>query len=152
MDRALRRATRASFALVAACCALTVVSAASATAQDFRGAITGRVIDSSGARLPGATITATNVATNVGSTTVANNDGSYTIPYLTAGNYTVVAELSGFKTLVRENLQVHVGDRLTLDLTLDVGQLEETVTVTAQSPLLGQHRPADLRHQRVLFP
>ncbi|HEV8347583.1 MAG TPA: carboxypeptidase-like regulatory domain-containing protein, partial [Vicinamibacterales bacterium] len=104
--------------------------------QDFRGAITGRIVDTSGGRLPGATITATNVATNVGFTTTANNDGSYTIPYLNPGTYTVEAELIGFKKLVREKIDVRIGDRLVLDLTLEVGQLEETVTVTAQSPLL----------------
>ena len=110
--------------------------ASRAAAQDFRGAITGRIVDTSGGRLPGATITATNVATNVGFTTTANNDGSYTIPYLNPGTYTVEAELSGFKKLVREKIEVRIGDRLVLDLTLEVGQLEETVTVTAQSPLL----------------
>ena len=89
------------------------------SAQDFRGAITGRVSDTSGGRLPGATITATNVATNVGSTTTANNDGSYTIPYLNPGVYRVDAELSGFKKLARENVDVRIGDRLVLDLTLE---------------------------------
>src|SRR3989449_2399755 len=104
--------------------------------QDFRGAITGRISDKSGAVLPGVTITATNVATNVGSTTTTNTDGVYSILYLTPGQYTVVAELSGFKKLQRQGIDVRVGDRLTLDLILEIGALEETVMVTAQSPLL----------------
>jgi hypothetical protein len=105
-------------------------------AQDFRGAITGRVLDSSRAALPGTTVTASNVATNVDSTTTTNAEGSYTIPYLTPGIYRVSAELAGFKKLSRENIEVRVGDRLTLDLSLDVGQMQETVSVTAESPLL----------------
>ena len=82
------------------------------------------------------TVTATNVATNVSSTTATTGEGLFTIPYLTPGTYTVAAELSGFKKSVREGLEVRIGDRLVVDLSMEVGQLEETVLVTAQSPLL----------------
>jgi len=116
--------------------AFLIAGVSGAAAQDFRGAITGRVNDRSGAVLPGVTVTATNVATSVGSTTTTNSEGLFTIPYLTPGNYTVVAELSGFKKAVRQGLEVRVGDRLVVDMTLEVGQVEETVLVTAQSPLL----------------
>ena len=92
MKSPIRHVERACLAL-----ALSVLAAASATAQDPRGAITGHINDTSGGRLPGVTVTATNVATNVGSTTVTNNEGAYTIPYLTAGLYAVRVELSGFK-------------------------------------------------------
>ena len=74
---------------------IVVLAPGAAVAQDFRGAITGRIADKSGAVLPGVTVTATNVATNVGSTTTTNSDGVYSILYLTPGQYTVVAELSG---------------------------------------------------------
>ena len=110
--------------------------AAPAAAQDFRGSITGRINDQSGGALPGVTVTATNVATNVPSPTTTNEEGQYTILYLQPGMYRVAAELSGFKKLVRENIEVRVGDRLTLDLSLEVGQMEETVSVTAESPIL----------------
>ena len=118
--------------------ALTIALAVAATAagQEFRGAITGRVNDKSGGVLPGVTVTATNVATNVSSTTATTGEGLFTIPYLTPGTYTVAAELSGFKKTVREGLEVRIGDRLVVDLIMEVGQLEETVLVTAQSPLL----------------
>src|SRR5437867_3004282 len=116
--------------------ALVLATASGSAAQEFRGAITGRVNDKSGGVLPGVTVTATNVATNVSSTTVTTGEGLFTIPYLTPGTYTVAAELSGFKKSVREGLEVRIGDRLVVDLSLEVGQLEETVLVTAQSPLL----------------
>jgi len=116
--------------------AIALAIAATAAAQEFRGAITGRVNDKSGGVLPGVTVTATNVATNVSSTTVTTGEGLFTIPYLTPGAYTVAAELSGFKKSVREGLEVRIGDRLVVDLSMEVGQLEETVLVTALSPLL----------------
>jgi hypothetical protein len=121
----------------AACASLLILAvAASVAGQDFRGVITGRVVDSSGGRLPGVTVTATNVATNVGSTTVTNEDGLYTIPYLNGGAYRVDLELAGFKKVRREGIDVRIGDRIVLDLTMEVGQVEETVLVTASSPLL----------------
>jgi hypothetical protein len=105
-------------------------------AQEFRGAIIGRVNDSSASRLPGATVTATSTATNVASTTTTNSEGSYSILYLTPGTYTVSFELSGFKKLLREGIEVRIGDRVTVDVTLEVGAVEETISVRAESPLL----------------
>jgi carboxypeptidase family protein/TonB-dependent receptor-like protein len=115
-------------------CVLAV--AASAAAQDFRGAITGRVSDASGGRLPGVTVTATNVATNVATPTTTNSEGEFSIPFLNPGTYTVTAELSGFKKVVREGVEVRVADKIGLDLTMEVGQMSETVSVTAETPLL----------------
>lgn len=107
-----------------------------AAAQNFRGEISGRVTDASGARLPGVTITATNLATNVVTPTTTNGEGDYAIPFLNPGTYTVTAELSGFKKVERDHIEVRVGDKIGLDLTMEVGKMEETVTVTAQTPLL----------------
>ena len=108
-----------------------------ASAQDFRGGITGRILDSSNARMPGVTVTATNVATNVASTTTTNGEGDYTILFLTSRH------LHGDRGAVRlqegrraTGIQVRIGDKLEVDLTLDVGRMEETVSVTAESPLL----------------
>jgi hypothetical protein len=129
--RTLLRSVRsgALFVLVAA-------AAAPAAAQDFRGSITGRIADAQGGFLPGATVTATNLATNAESSTTTDGVGGYTIPYLTPGTYRLTAELSGFKKVIREGVEVRIGDRLAIDLKLDVGQLEETVTVAAETPLL----------------
>jgi Carboxypeptidase regulatory-like domain/TonB dependent receptor len=119
-------------------CVMLALAAASltASAQDFRGAVTGRVVDSSNARMPGVTVTATNVATNVASTTVTNGEGDYSILFLNPGTYTVTAELSGFKKVSRPNLEVRIGDKLDVNMTLEVGRMEETVSVTAESPML----------------
>ena len=107
-----------------------------ALAQEFRGSITGTVSDKSQAVLPGVTVTATNVDTGVGTNAVTNADGSYLLPFLTPGSYSVTAELMGFKKLVRQGVVVRIGDRLTLDLALEVGAIAEVVSVTAESPLL----------------
>jgi hypothetical protein len=119
-------------------CVMLALAAASltASAQDFRGAVTGRVVDSSNARMPGVTVTATNVATNVASTTVTNGEGDYSILFLNPGTYTVTAELSGFKKVSRPNIEVRIGDKLDVNMTLEVGRMEETVSVTAESPML----------------
>jgi hypothetical protein len=117
-------------------CSLSWLSASGAVAQEFRGAITGLITDGSGGRLPGVTVAATNTATNVASATVTNAERNYTIPYLIPGKYTVLAELSGFKKVVRENVDVRIGDRLALDFSMELGAIAETVLVLAQSPLL----------------
>ncbi|MPY89388.1 MAG: hypothetical protein GEU99_15855 [Luteitalea sp.] len=105
-------------------------------AQEFRGRIEGRVTDDSGAVVPGVTIAVTNVATNVASTAVTNDNGNYAVPFLTPGTYNVTAELSGFKAVERDAVEVRVGDRLSLNFQLEVGAVEEAVSVTAATPLL----------------
>ena len=115
---------------------LLSVPIGTAAAQDFRGAITGRVTDTSSAVLPGVTVTATHVATNVATATTTNSDGVYNLLYLAPGTYTVTIELQGFKKEVREGIELRIGDRLTIDSRLDIGQLEESITVTASAMLL----------------
>ena len=115
---------------------LLAASAGPTYAQEFRGSISGRVTDTSKGRLPGASVSVTNIATNVATSTTTNGEGDYTILYLTPGTYTLSVELSGFKKLVRDGIEVRVGDKLAVDATLDVGRVEETVSVTAESPLL----------------
>jgi protocatechuate 3,4-dioxygenase beta subunit len=105
-------------------------------AQESRGSILGRVVDPSGAVVAGARVQAHNTATNTVASSVTNQDGNYEIPYLLPGTYSVAAELQGFKKALRENIEVRVNDRLTVDLALQVGDLAETVVVTAESPML----------------
>lgn len=114
---------------------LLALCATTSAAQEFRGTVTGRVTDSSGLVVPGATVTVVNAATGVATTATTNEAGSFTVPYLTPGPYTVTFELSGFRKAVR-SVEVRVGDRLEVDETLQPGAMAETVSVTAQVPLL----------------
>jgi len=107
-----------------------------AAAQDFRGGIRGTIVDASGGVLPGVTVTVTNAATSVAQTVVTDDKGLFEVLYLNGGTYTVKAELSGFKPVVRAGNEVRVGDVLQLAFTLSTGGVEETVNVTADVPLL----------------
>lgn len=117
---------------VLALCAL----ASLALAQDFRGAISGRVTEASGSAVAGAQVTILNTATNTTSSTVTDEAGAYQALYLTPGNYAVTVEARGFKKTVRQSIEVRVGDKLELDLQLEVGAVTETVNVTSDAPLL----------------
>jgi phosphatidate phosphatase APP1 len=68
-----------------------------AFAQDFRGTITGRVMDASKASIPNATVTVKNTATNETFTATTDNEGNYKVPFLRPGDYTITVEASGFK-------------------------------------------------------
>ena len=109
-------------------------------AQATTGEITGRVEDSAGAIVPGATVTAESRETGFLRSTITNPEGQYTIPLLPPGRYNVAAELEGFKRAVRENVLVSVGTRQTLNLLLEVGGVTEQVLVTANTPLIDTTR------------
>jgi hypothetical protein len=111
-------------------------SATEIQAQDARGQIVGRLSDTTGAAIPNVQIKATNVATGITLTGTTNEEGMYEIPYLTIGIYSLRVQATGFKSYARDNLEVRVGDRLGVDITLEPGSVTETVTVTAESPLL----------------
>lgn len=105
-------------------------------AQESRGSIAGVVKDSSGAAVPGVSVTAVNADTNLEVRTTSDAAGNYSLLYLPAGRYTLTAELSGFKKVARSGIEVRVGDRLRIDLRLDPGEVQESVEVTATAPLL----------------
>ncbi len=107
-----------------------------AFAQDSRGQIQGRLTDSSGAIIPGATVRATNSATNIGARAESNQTGDYIVPFILPGTYSVAIEAKGFKTWIREGVIVQVNDRVTLNAALEVGTATETVRVTADAPLV----------------
>jgi hypothetical protein len=105
-------------------------------AQEARGSITGRVTDATGAVVAGARITITNINMNTSSTVNSDADGNYSVFYLVPGKYAVTIEAQGFKKFVNQGIEVRVGDKLTLDLQLEVGGVEQTVSVIASAPLL----------------
>ena len=110
--------------------------AAPASAQGGRSEINGTVVDAGKALLPGVTITATNQDTGLERSTVSSEDGRFTLPTLLPGTYTIKAELQGFQITNLTGLVVNVGQELTVNLTLQVAGVQETMTVSGQSPLV----------------
>ena len=115
---------------------LVAGTAAPTAAQEITGTITGVVKDQSGAVIPGATVTVRNVATNIETSAVTDAAGVYVATALPVGPYVVKVELAGFHTYVRQDLEVHVADRLRVDPVLQTGTVSETVTVTGASPIV----------------
>jgi hypothetical protein len=113
----------------AAWCALALALAIPAAAQMVTGEIRGTVHDSSGAVLPGVTVTAINIETGLKRTDVTNPAGVYVFPSLPIGKYTVTAELEGFSRAEKTGFDLVADGRITADLTMAVGALTETVTV-----------------------
>jgi hypothetical protein len=99
-------------------------------AQTGTSNITGSVRDTNGSVVPGATVTARNEATGVTSTQTTTDSGLYSFASLPVGIYTVTIEKQGFKTLQKKNNSLQVGEPLTVDGALEIGQVSETVTVT----------------------
>jgi hypothetical protein len=122
---------------------LVCLSALTLAAQDYRGSLSGRVSDASGAVVPGAVVTVMNEGTNARSTTRANEEGNYLVPLLDPAIYSVSVEAAGFKRINRTGVGVRTGDKLNLDFQLDVGNATESVTVTGELPLL-QTNSADV--------
>ncbi len=104
--------------------------------QTTTGRILGTVRDQTGAALPAATVTVTDVQRGVTRTVTADDSGGYVVPNLTPGVYTVRAEAKGFKTVERPNLQVEVASDLTVDVSLPPGDVKETVVVNEEVPLV----------------
>src|SRR3954468_2793248 len=116
--------------LIAACSSRMV------NAQAVSGTIVGTVTDSSGSVIPTAKVTIVNEGTGLTRTLQADANGEFTAPSLPTGHYTVIAELTGFKTLTLSNIELGVDQRARIDLKLEVGAMTETVSVEATSPLL----------------
>jgi len=116
--------------------ALCVGAASAGTAQEFRATVKGQVVDSSQAAVPGAVVTVVNQETNEVATATSNQQGNYTIPFLRPGLYVLTAELSGFQKFTRRDMRLQIGETATINVTLNVGGVAETVSVQAESPLL----------------
>src|SRR5262249_48642326 len=91
-------------------------------AQQNTATISGRVLDSSGAAIPGATVVARNVQTGLERPAASDETGTYTIPLLPVGEYEVSGELSGFKKAVKTGIVLQVAQQARMDLVLEVGQ------------------------------
>ncbi|HWR49681.1 MAG TPA: TonB-dependent receptor, partial [Bryobacteraceae bacterium] len=115
---------------------LLVAAAGQIQAQEARGTIVGRVMDATGAVIPGAPVVVTNKAMGTKSSASTNAEGFFQATYLLPGQYLIEIEMTGFKKAVRDGVEVRVNDRIELNLTLEVGAASESVTVTAETPLL----------------
>jgi hypothetical protein len=124
--------TRIRWALVLTC----VLLSAPASAQIGQGRLTGVVTDAQGAVLPGVTVTATSPSLIGVQTALTEADGRFRFPALPSGVYKLRFELSGFSTVERENIQVVLGQTITIDNQLKIASLNETVTVTGESPVV----------------
>jgi hypothetical protein len=120
---------RKVLAIIVACVSLSVV-AADAGAQTTTGGITGVVRDNNGGVLPGVTVKAIHTATNAEHTAVTNDVGLYVLRGLPVGRYTVQAELTGFQSARHTDLVVRINEDVRLDVTMQVGAIAETVTVS----------------------
>ncbi|HZR25711.1 MAG TPA: TonB-dependent receptor, partial [Vicinamibacterales bacterium] len=114
---------------------VALVTAIPANAQSSQGGLRGVVKDAQGV-IPGVTVTLTNEANNVARETVTNEVGEYSFPAVEPSTYTVKAGVSGYKTFERRGVRISTQQVVGLDVVLEVGQLEETITVTADAPLI----------------
>jgi hypothetical protein len=105
-------------------------------AQEFRATISGHVYDASGAAVPNVKVQAINIATNETTTATTSASGAYSIPFLRPGNYKVTATAQGFKQYVRDNIVLEVGKVAGIDITLELGNVAESVEVTAEAAML----------------
>lgn len=116
--------------------ALLALISTSASAQQTSGTITGRILDDQGAAVPGATVTARNTATGFSRTAVSDAEGIYRLQALPVGTYDLLTELAGFATVDQQGVVLNVGQNISVDFTLKVATVAETVTVTGESPLI----------------
>ena len=122
--------------------ALIVIPGLAAYAQQTTGEITGTVSDTSGAVVPGAAVTATNVATQQVRATSSNGTGNYTIPYLTPGVYVVKASKQGFQTEQNSQITLDVGAVLKVDFKMQVGEVTQQVEVSTAAPMISTESTA----------
>ena len=105
-------------------------------AQESRGTITGRVLDSTGAVVVGADVHAVSKETGATLNAKTNDAGSYTLPYVLPGAYNLSAEFAGFKKTGRADVSVRINDVLSIDFHLEIGNATETVEVKGGAPLI----------------
>ncbi|MBI1358064.1 MAG: hypothetical protein GC160_27335 [Acidobacteria bacterium] len=114
-------------------CSVLIFSLASIQAQSSRGVIVGLVLDATGAVIPGARVTATNMRTGIALSAETGPEGNYRIPEVQPGDYEVAAEADGFKRVEITGLRVNAGSSLTQSFNLEIGAVTETVEVAGNA-------------------
>jgi hypothetical protein len=115
---------------------LLLLALAAPLSAQTTASIVGTVMDASGAAFPGVAMTATNTQTNESRTTLTETSGGYTLRNLSLGVYQVRAEVEGFKAAVRDGIRLTLNRTARVDFTLEIGEIAETVSVSAEAPLL----------------
>ena len=127
---------------------LLLLAAFTATAQEFRGLIAGKITDPNGAVVPGSKVEIKNTKTGIVSTAVTGEDGTYNFPLLPPGKYQLTVTKENFNTAVRDGIEVRVADRLTLDVQLEIGVTAMVTTIA--SGLTRVSIIGSVRHSRSL--
>jgi Carboxypeptidase regulatory-like domain len=115
---------------------LSAVFGSQLMAQTFYGSILGTVTDASGAIISGTAVNLTNIATSEQRTTTTDSNGNYEFLSLAPGSYRLDTAKAGFKHFTREPITVEIQSSVRIDVQLPAGNVTETVTVTAPSPLI----------------
>ncbi|MDX2180343.1 MAG: carboxypeptidase regulatory-like domain-containing protein [Bryobacteraceae bacterium] len=115
---------------------LGLTMAGSAFAQVATGSLSGTVTDSNGASVPGAKLVATDASTGTKFEAVSSDAGLYVFPSLPASPYTLTVEKTGFKKVNRQGIEIRIAARVDLNIALEVGDVQQTIEVTADAPLL----------------
>lgn len=115
---------------------LSIVGSPMMKAQTATAAIVGVCTDPSGARVPNASVTATNVGTNEHFSATTDSSGTYTLPSLPIGQYSLAVSASGFNSIQRSGIILHVGDRAAINFLLKVGSSQQKITVSSAAPLV----------------
>ena len=115
---------------------LLLLTPAFASAQQFTGNVRGAVRDQDGGVLPGTTVTLTNIETSVARTSITNERGEYVFASVSPGRYDLAVTLAGFAPYTREALEIGVASQMVQDVTMSVGGIAESVTVTGETPLI----------------
>jgi hypothetical protein len=115
---------------------LVILSLAASAFGTTTATLTGRIVDPVEAAIPGATVKATNVDTNITSTTQSNEAGLYVIPGLPPGRYRVIVQKEGFATIIKPDVVLHVSAVIALNFSMQLGSLAQSVTVRAGAPVI----------------
>jgi Carboxypeptidase regulatory-like domain/TonB dependent receptor-like, beta-barrel len=136
MNRKTRSAVRPLALVVLLALALGLALTPAVQAQTAGANLIGRITDKNGGPLPGATVTVTQKETGLTRSTVSESDGTYRLPSVPVGTYTVEVELNGFATVTVEDVKLNVATQREINVEMSPATVEETITVTAEAPLV----------------
>src|SRR5258708_1068440 len=121
---------------------LPLAFAAALYGQDYRGTLSGLVTDPQGAPIVKAKIVAAETQTGVKTTVESGSTGSYPIPVVALGEYTITAQAPGFKEFIRKGITLSAGEHPVIDAHLELGSTSESITITGDAPLLETTSPS----------